>query len=111
MFGARISSLFGVVVLGAIVFLSAGRSFAASITVDKSSDEDPNGTCTLADAITAANTDTATNGCTAGSGADTITLGVNITLKAPLPDITSEITIEGAELRHRRRWRLPNLLH
>ena len=69
---------------------------AASITVDKSSSDDPNGTCTLADAITAANTDTATNGCTAGSGADTITLGVNITLAWQLPDITSEITIEGA---------------
>ena len=69
---------------------------AASITVDKSADEDVNGTCSLADAITAANTDTATNGCTAGSGADTITLGVNITLDDYLPDITSEITIEGA---------------
>ena len=50
----------------------------------------------LADAITAANTDTATNGCPAGSGADTITLGVNITLDLYLPDITTEITIEGA---------------
>ena len=69
---------------------------AASITVDKSADEDVNGTCSLADAITAANTDTATNGCTAGSGADTITLCVNITLDDYLPDITSEITIEGA---------------
>ena len=54
------------------------------------------GTCTLWDAITAANTDTATNGCPAGSGADTITLGVNITLTASLPEITSEIIIEGA---------------
>ena len=72
------------------------RVQAASISVDKSSSDDPNGTCTLADAITAANTDTATNGCTAGSGADTITLGVNITLAWQLPDITSEITIEGA---------------
>ena len=31
-------------------------------------------TCTLVDAITAANTDTATGGCPAGSGADTIVL-------------------------------------
>ena len=78
------------------LLVSVSAVYAASITVDKSSDEDPNGTCTLADAITAANTDTATNGCTAGSGADTITLGVNITLADWLPDITSEITIEGA---------------
>jgi hypothetical protein len=32
------------------------------------------GACTLVDAITAANTDTATGGCPAGSGADTILL-------------------------------------
>ena len=77
--------------------MSVGEVRAASITVDKSSDDDTNGTCTLWDAITAANTDTATNGCAAGSGADTITLGVNITLEDHLPDITSEITIEGAD--------------
>ena len=76
--------------------MSVGEVRAASITVDKSAVDDTNGTCELADAITAANTDTATNGCTAGSGADTISLGVNITLSAELPDITSEITIEGA---------------
>ena len=61
--------------------MSVGEVRAASITVDKSAVDDTNGTCELADAITAANTDTATNGCTAGSGADTITLGVNITLE------------------------------
>ena len=70
------------------LLISVGDVQAASITVDKTSDEDPNGTCTLADAITAANTDTATNGCTAGSGADTITLGVNITLDFALPWIS-----------------------
>ena len=60
---------------------------AVSITV--------NATCTLANAITAANTDTATGGCAAGSGADTITLTENVTLSAVLPEITSTITIEG----------------
>ena len=77
--------------------MSVGEVRAVSITVDKSSDDDTNGTCELADAITAANTDTATDGCPAGSGADTITLGVNITLDWYLPDITTEITIEGAD--------------
>ena len=62
---------------------------AASITV--------NSTCILSDAITAANTDTATGGCIAGNGADTITLTADITLSATLPDITSTITIEGAD--------------
>lgn len=77
--------------------LPQGEVMAASMTVDKTADDDANGTCTLWDAITAANTDTATNGCPAGSGADTITLAVNITLTADLPNITSEITIEGAD--------------
>jgi hypothetical protein len=63
------------------------------------------GGCTLADAITAANTDTATGGCTAGSGADTITLSGDVILTRVnnttsggngLPLITSTITIEGA---------------
>ena len=86
--------LFGVLFLPT---MSVMKVHAASITVDKSANEDANGTCSLADAIAAANTDTATNGCTAGSGADTITLGVNITLDDWLPDITSDITIEGAD--------------
>ena len=52
-------------------------------------------TCTLADAITAANTDAAVSGCLAGDGADTISLSGDITLTAALPQITSEIVIEG----------------
>ena len=62
--------------------------------------------CTLRDAITAANTNTATGGCPAGSGADTIELpaSATITLTAVdnynegdngLPPIVSAITING----------------
>ncbi len=51
--------------------------------------------CTLADAITAANTDTSTGGCPAGSGHDTILLETDVLLAAALPDITSTITIEA----------------
>ena len=61
--------------------------YAASITVNSS--------CSLSDAITAANTDTATGGCPAGSGADTITLTGNITMTAANPYIYSNITIQG----------------
>ncbi|MCX6045570.1 MAG: cadherin-like beta sandwich domain-containing protein [Chloroflexi bacterium] len=67
---------------------------AAAITADGA-------TCTLVDAITAANTDTATGGCAAGSGADTITLTNDITLTVAnngdngLPIINSAITLEG----------------
>lgn len=88
-------SLAGVALLLA---LGQGQSIAATINVDA--------TCSLVDAITAANTDIATGGCTAGSGADTIVLqpgsvhtltSVNNSDFGPtgLPTVTSEITIEG----------------
>ena len=51
--------------------------------------------CPLALQITAANTDAPAGGCPAGSGHDIITLSEDIDLGAPLPAITSEITIEG----------------
>jgi hypothetical protein len=61
---------------------------AATITVD--------GVCTLADAITAANTNSATGSCIAGDvGPDTIDLQTNVTLGAVMPTITSVITLEG----------------
>ena len=51
--------------------------------------------CPLADQIIAANTDAPSGGCRAGNGHDTIVLDADIELSAPLPVITSEITIEG----------------
>lgn len=72
----------------ALSSIQAPLAFADTITVDGT-------TCTLADAITAANTDTATGGCTAGSSADTLNITNDITLTAALPAITTEITIEG----------------
>jgi len=56
-------SLAGVVLA---LTLAHSPAQAAAITADGT-------TCTLVDAITAANTDTAKGGCPAGSGADTIT--------------------------------------
>ncbi len=67
---------------------------AADITVEA------DGVCTLAEAIAQAN-DTGTgdlgNGCAVAdhTGADTITLNTNVYLDSALPDITSDITIEG----------------
>ena len=70
---------------------------AATIVVDET-------TCTLVDAITSANTDTATGGCTAGLGADLIELKADVTLIAVnnstegdngLPSIASEIEVRG----------------
>ena len=60
---------------------------AGPISVDES--------CSLADAITAANEDHAVGGCPAGNGADTIALTGDITLSAELPPIESEIMLEG----------------
>ena len=51
--------------------------------------------CSLHDAITAANTDSATGGCPAGAGADTISLSGDVTLRAELPVIESVISIDG----------------
>jgi CSLREA domain-containing protein len=53
--------------------------------------------CTLREAITAANTDAAYKGCSAGSGTDTITFAADytITLTNQLPDITTPIIISG----------------
>ena len=70
------------------LFNFAQPAYAASITVNGT-------TCTLANAITAANTDTATGGCPAGSGADIITIVADVTLVAELPKIASDLTIQG----------------
>ena len=55
------------------------------------------GSCSLADAISAANEDRAVGGCPAGErhGADTIALTADITLSTELPPIESEIMLEG----------------
>ena len=64
-------------------------------TIVQAANIETSGSCTLADAITAANNDRAEGGCLAGRGTDTITLSQDITLTAALPQIVSEITIEG----------------
>ncbi|MCP4426252.1 MAG: right-handed parallel beta-helix repeat-containing protein, partial [Chloroflexi bacterium] len=79
---------------GAALLLSLSGTpsvHASSITVDGT-------TCTLADAITAANTNTATGGCVAGDdagGHDTIDLQTDVTLGSALPTINSSIVLEG----------------
>jgi len=70
------------------LLLELSGSQAASINVDGTS-------CTFADAVVAANTDTATGGCTAGGGADVLELTspvINITDTAY---IESKVTING----------------
>lgn len=81
-----------VVLAGAALLLALSGTpsvHAANITVD--------GTiCTLADAITAANTNLAAGGCIAGDvGSDTIDLQTNVTLSVALPVISSSIVLQG----------------
>ena len=67
--------------------LPAQTVIAADITVDAE--------CSLADAIQAAESDSAISGCPAGDGADTIHLTGDVRLEHELPQVETEITIEG----------------
>jgi CSLREA domain-containing protein len=81
---------------------------AATITVGSTADElAANGTCTLREAIQAANTDAAVDACAAGGGADTVVLPsgtFRITLAGAGEDanatgdfdISSDLTLQGA---------------
>jgi hypothetical protein len=82
----------------ALAFMLSTTARAATITVDSLADTAAPGICVLRDAITAANTKTATNGCAAGTGNDTIQFSVTgtITLGSTLPQITdSKLAISG----------------
>ncbi len=86
-------------------------AWAATITVDGfDSTVADDGVCTLREAITAADADTASGAsageCPAGSGADTVALSGNVTLTAVdntaangpngLPVVTTELIVDGA---------------
>jgi hypothetical protein len=90
---------FGVVILTTLLIGAASDAGAwATITVNSLADPGKPGICALRDAITAANTMTATNGCTAGKGHDTIQFSVTGTIKLTeiLPEITdSNLTVNG----------------
>jgi hypothetical protein len=105
--------LFAVVAAaGGLAFaFSPGRlAHAAEITVSSASGASGGPGCTLRDAITAANTDVATGGCPAGSGADTIILtagaaytltevdnvGVDNGPTTPTPTPTATATVPAA---------------
>jgi CSLREA domain-containing protein len=88
--------------------LSAPAAYAATITVNTTSDElNADGDCSLREAIRAANSDVAVDACPKGSGADTIDLPAGTYILA-LPgssedasltgdlDITADVTIVGA---------------
>ena len=57
-----------------------------------------NDVCTLPDAVRAANSDKLSGGCPKGDGADVIYLAEHVVLSENVPDITSDITVEGGGL-------------
>jgi hypothetical protein len=82
----------------AIALALSSSARAATITVDSLADTGAPGICVLRDAITAATTMTATNGCVAGTGSDTINFSVTgtIALASTLPEVTGFfLTING----------------
>ncbi|MDQ4023864.1 MAG: hypothetical protein M3217_00010 [Actinomycetota bacterium] len=94
--------------IAAGVVLSLGAppgAQAATIKVTKGAvDAVTNGNCSIREAITAANTDSAVDACTAGSGADTINAPGAFVLRTPdndangLPVIASSVRINNASL-------------
>ena len=101
--GLLIALLF--VVAPLCLLLSRSRLHAGGNTITVNTLEDPGSAapaCALRDAITAANTETAVNGCAAGTGNDTINFNVSgtITLSSTLPPIANtspgSLTIDGS---------------
>ncbi len=99
--------------LGLVLVLAAARAQGATIVVDTTADDlDVNANCTLREAIEAANTNVAVDGCTAGEASPTIDrieipAGVyNLTIQTPGSvedanqegdlDISEEVDIVGA---------------
>ncbi|MBP7767296.1 hypothetical protein KA068_02140 [Candidatus Saccharibacteria bacterium] len=71
-----------------VMFVSVAKVGAATITVS--------GTCSLDDAITSSNTNTATGGCVAGSGVDTISLpSATMTISSTPVEFTESVNIVG----------------
>lgn len=69
-------------------------ALAATMTA-QAGDIHVKGDCSLRDAIRAANYNTEIDGCTAGAGPDTIILSQDSAPSKSLPEITSNITLEG----------------
>jgi CSLREA domain-containing protein len=93
-FGVLISMLFSLLAVTPVTPASAGGVIVVNTNTSNILNDS---LCTLREAITAANTDAAYKGCSAGSGTDTITFAANytITLTNQLPNITTAMVISG----------------
>jgi hypothetical protein len=89
--GKKISESLGTVVCGAVLMggmLSPSAAQAATILVDGT-------TCTLADAVDSANSDYGFNGCSAGSGDDTIEFQNDLAPTVKPVAVTTNVIIDG----------------
>jgi CSLREA domain-containing protein len=96
--GLRIATSSATIAAVLVVLLAMESTVrAATITVDTLADGSVSGSCTLRDAITAANTNVAVNACAGGTGVDTIMFSRfgTITLGSVLPQVTRNLTITG----------------
>jgi len=88
----EIAAVLGLIAVAGVVLFGPRAPLASGpIIVNTTADPGSAGVCALRDAITAANTQVAVNGCAAGTGTDTITFSVSgtITLSSALPAIGS----------------------
>ena len=85
-------------VWGLLFHYLSSPAWAATITVNSTADPGADDAeCTLREAITSANTDTAFGGCVTGSGDDVIDIGVTgtVNLTEALPALSTNIEIVG----------------
>jgi len=88
----EIPSVLGLIGIAGVVLFSLRTLLASGpIIVNTTADPSAVQVCTLRDAITAANTQVAANGCASGTGTDTITISVSgtFTLSSALPAIAN----------------------
>ena len=93
----RRGGLFFAVFAALILIVIGTTAHAATITVNTLADPGTSGNCSLRAAITAANSETATDSCVAGTGNDTINFSVTgtITVASILPAVQNTLTIDG----------------
>src|ERR1019366_1460410 len=98
----EIAAVLGLIAVAGVALFAPRAPLASGPTlVNTTADPGSAGVCALRDAITAANTGVAVNGCAAGTGTDTIIFSVSgtITIGTTLPAIANtspgSLTIDG----------------
>ena len=109
----EIAAVLGLIAVAGVALFGPRAPLASGpIIVNTTADPGSAGVCALRDAITAANTQVAVNGCAAGTGTDNINFGVSgtITIGGTLPAIANtspgSLTIDGTGQRYNQQvWK------